>query len=202
MCRNGGRLLVRLEDFPDFEGKRKNVVIIRLVVLGFFLALVVPAPVRAGALFPPAPAVQPGSSDELAPDFGLPDLEGNSMTLSDQRGKVVLLTFWASWCPPCRQEMPSLNRLFLTLGGPDFTVLGVNIETRSAGARSFAESFELAFPILLDTENRVSELYGVFNIPQSYLIDKEGRILQRFLGYHDWMAEGSLERLRSLLRKP
>ena len=98
--------------------------------------------------------------------------------------------------------MPSLNRLFQTIGGADFTVLGVNIETRTAPAKRFAADFELIFPVLLDTTNKVAEQYGVFNIPQSFLIDKNGRLLHRYLGYIDWMTAENLEKLRSLIGKP
>ena len=171
-------------------------------LLGVFVVLAAFLYAYGGKFFPSKPVVQTGFSGEPAPAFELPDLKGNVVTLSEQRGKVVLLTFWASWCGPCREEMPSLNRLFQTIGGADFTVLGVNIETRIAPAKRFAADFELTFPVLLDTTNKVAEQYGVFNIPQSFLIDRNGRLLHRYLGYIDWMTAENLEKLRSLIGKP
>jgi peroxiredoxin len=95
-----------------------------------------------------------------------------------------------------------MNRLYLTLGSEKFTVLGVNIETSSFAARRFVEDIELAFPILLDSEKKVRGQYGIYNIPQSFLIDKEGRIARQLVGYHDWMATANLEMVKLLVRNP
>lgn len=139
-----------------------------------------------------------------APDFSLPDLNGNTVTLSEQRGKVVLMVFWATWCPPCRQEMPSINRLYQTLGGVDFTVLGINMDKRVPQVKTFASAkgYNLTFPILLDMDGQVAGLYGVYNIPQAFIIDKNGSVVQRYLGYYDWSSEQSLNKIRSLTGKP
>jgi peroxiredoxin len=178
------------------------VLVFRFIIL-VMLWLVISSPFAwAGALFQSSPSAPSSFAGEPAPDFGLPDLDGKSVTLSDLRGKVVLLTFWASWCPPCRQEMPSMNRLYLTLRGEEFTVLGVNIETNPAAARRFVDDLELAFPVLLDSATKVRNQYRIYNIPQSFLVDKNGRIVKHLVGYHDWMSEASLEMVKSLIRNP
>ena len=94
-----------------------------------------------------------------------------------------------------------MNRLYLTLRGEDFTVLGVNIETSTAAARRFIDDLGLAFPVLLDSASKVRNQYRIYNIPQSFLVDKNGRIVHHLVGYHDWMSEASLEMVKSMIRK-
>ena len=127
-----------------------------------------------------------------ARDFSLPlllpaeDATGETVTLSNLRGKVVFLNFWATWCPPCRAEMPSMESLYNRYKDRGFEMLVVNCAEGDAVVRDFREDFNLTFPIPLDRDGRVSSSYGVQAIPTTFIIDKEGRIVVRFVGSLDW----------------
>jgi len=119
---------------------------------------------------------------ELAPDFSLKDLDGNLVRLTDFRGKAVLVNFWATWCPPCRFEMPTLQRVYEKHRLHDFVVLAVDTGERSSGesmrvaARAFASAFNLTFPIVLDEGDQVANLYNLRAYPTSFFVDREGKL--------------------------
>jgi len=111
-----------------------------------------------------------------APTFTLKDLKGKQVKLEDNRGKIVFLNFWATWCPPCRKEMPSMEKLHTKFKDRDFTMLAVDLREETKKVRVFQEKFKLNFPILLDSDGRVGLRYGVRSIPTTYLIDREGYV--------------------------
>jgi peroxiredoxin len=117
-----------------------------------------------------------------APDFQLPDLDGNVVSLSGLRGSPVLLNFWASWCGPCREEMPYIQQIHEEWSGRGLVVLTVNLGENADDVREFMEEFDLTFPALLDTETSLAETYNVGGIPTTYFIDKEGIIRERKIG--------------------
>ena len=119
-----------------------------------------------------------------APDFTLTALDGTQVRLADLGGKVVLLNFWATWCPPCKAEMPDLNALHEKYGtAQDFVVLGVNVEEDTATVKQFVEQHKLAFPIVLDRDSRVTtQLFGVRPLPTTFVIDREGFIRDAWNG--------------------
>ena len=123
-----------------------------------------------------------------APDFTLEDMDGEHYVLHDYRGKVVLVNFWATWCPPCRKEMPALEALYKKLGGDSFAVLAVN--QWEDPDHVFAYTGELnvfpTFPILFDPESKISAEYGVKGLPTSFLIDTKGRLAYRAVGGRDF----------------
>lgn len=123
-----------------------------------------------------------------APDFTLEDMDGAAHQLSDYRGKVVMLNFWATWCPPCRREIPSMESIYRDLADDGFTVLAVN-EFEDAD-HVFAYTGQLSvfptFPILFDSDSKVSEAYQVKGLPTTFLIDKQGRIVYRAVGGRDF----------------
>ena len=127
-----------------------------------------------------------------ARDFSLPLLlpEGETVeetvTLSDLSGKVVFLNFWATWCPPCREEMPSMESLYSRFRNREFEMIAVNCMEGDATVREFKEDFSLSFPIPLDSDGRVTSSYGIQGIPTTFIIDKEGRIVSRLVGSIDW----------------
>ncbi|MBT3313029.1 MAG: redoxin domain-containing protein, partial [Anaerolineae bacterium] len=127
------------------------------------------------------PAPQKGF---LAPDFTLETLEGESVTLSDLRGKVVLLNFWATWCPPCRAEMPAFQEAYIDYEDKDFVIVAVNatLQDNPNDIRDFITEFGLSFPILLDAEGEANRLYQVQSLPTSFFIDKEGVISEVVIG--------------------
>ncbi|MDN5348014.1 MAG: cytochrome c biosis protein CcmG, thiol:disulfide interchange protein DsbE [Clostridia bacterium] len=115
---------------------------------------------------------------DLAPNFSLPDLQEKTVSLQNFRGKVVLLNFWATWCPYCVEEMGALEAAQRKYSDKGFTILAINVMSREtkAGIRAFVEKGGYSFPVLLDTEGRASEAYGIYSIPASYLIDGQGRV--------------------------
>lgn len=135
-----------------------------------------------------------------APDFALKDLNGKELTLEDFRGKIVFLNFWATWCPPCRAEMPSMERLYSEFKGKDFAVLAVDLRERAKRVRAFKERFKLNFPILLDSDGAIGLTYGVRSIPTTYLVDKEGYLIGGALGARDWASTEAFGLINQLLK--
>jgi peroxiredoxin len=125
----------------------------------------------------------------LAPDFTLHTLGGPNLRLQEQRGRVVMVNFWATWCTPCRQEMPQLNKLYEKYRASGFVLLGVNVDDDTRHAADVALKLGLKFPVLLDTDKTVSRLYDLNTMPSTVLIDRDGRVryLHRgyLLGYED-----------------
>jgi peroxiredoxin len=136
-----------------------------------------------------------------APDFTLSDMNGDPVTLSSLRGKVVLVNFWATWCPPCRAEKPTMERLHHAFSGQDFVILAVNTENDVAAVRDYLSKNPLSFPVLLDNEARVQSLYGVFRFPETFLIGKDGTVLERYIGARDWSSVEFLRYVSTLLKE-
>ena len=144
----------------------------------------------------------PPDMGSQAPDFQLIDLQGNWQALPDYRGKVVLLNFWATWCGPCRVEMPSMERVYQDLKDEGFAILAISSDPQgSIVTRPFVASQGLTFPILHDSDYRVSGSYGVRTLPMSFLIDRNGTLTQRVFGARDWNSAEARELLHGLLRE-
>ncbi len=121
-----------------------------------------------------------------APPFTLP-VKNGSVTLEQFRGKAVLINFWATWCPPCIQEMPSLQRLKQTMRGDKFEILAVSIDDEGwAAVDRFMEKQPLSLTVLLDIRGEVASLYGTYQLPESYLIDKNGIMVKKYIGPREW----------------
>ncbi len=136
-----------------------------------------------------------------APDFTLHSVAGTNLRLKEQRGQVVMLNFWATWCAPCRQEMPQLNRLYEKYRASGFVLLGVNVDDDTANASGVSSRLGLRFPILLDTDKKVSRLYDLSTMPSTVLIDRDGRVRYVHLGYKDGYAQAYESQIRELLRE-
>ncbi len=121
-----------------------------------------------------------------APDFSLEGLDGRPVSLKGFRGKVVFLNFWATWCVPCREEMPAMERLHREYGTRGLAMVAVNFQESKAEARAFADEFRLTFPILLDTKGAVTRSYAVRALPVTYLVDRDGKILWKAAGRRVW----------------
>ncbi|GMQ86892.1 MAG: TlpA disulfide reductase family protein [Gammaproteobacteria bacterium] len=135
-----------------------------------------------------------------ASDFYLRDLNSKLVRLSDFRGKVVLLNFWATWCPPCRKEMPSMQQLYQAYKDKGLEIVAVSVDTTSPGeVRAFVEELGLTFPVLHDRDSLVSRLYSNPGVPSSYLIDPQGKVAYRVLGEYDWFDENAINVVEKLL---
>ena len=137
--------------------------------------------------------------DAAAPPFELLDLEGRPHRLSDFAGQVVVLNFWATWCPPCVEEMPSLQRLQDLLGDDGLTVVAVSVDERYSDIPPFVTEHGLRFLVLHDLGKRVSRRYEIFQFPETWIIRRDGALASHIVGARDWAAPGSLEIFRGLL---
>jgi peroxiredoxin len=137
----------------------------------------------------------------LAPDFTLNDICGKQVTLSQFRGKIVVLNFWSIWCGPCLSEMPSLNKLYLEFKDKGLVVIGIAEDPAEKPVRSYIQEKGLAFPVLMDKERKVYFKYSLFGIPVTFLIDKKGVSVEKFIGERDWSSPQMKEKILKLLKK-
>ena len=138
-----------------------------------------------------------------APNFTFPDLNGKRVSLSDYRGMVVLVNIWATWCRPCVQEMPSMEKLYDRLRGRNFEILAVSIDSTGREAVApFMLRLNLTFPALLDPEGKIKSLYGLTGIPETFIIDKEGILIERIIGPIDWATPEVYRFFQNLIQKP
>ena len=142
-----------------------------------------------------------GDGKGPAPDFKLPVRSGQAMALSDLKGQVVLINFWASWCGPCRKEMPVLDQLYQRYKPLGFTLLGVNVEEDSTAAESWLKDTPVSFPILFDRKNSVSKLYDVTAMPSTVLVDRQGHVRYLHFGYNPGTENEYQDQIRGLVRE-
>lgn len=137
-----------------------------------------------------------GSIDAV--DFSLAQLSGGNVSLSDYAGEFVFLNFWATWCPPCREEMPSMETLHTTMQGEPFRMVAVNVREDRDTVGGFIDEFGYTYPILLDTDGRVSTNYGVRGIPTTYFIGPDGSVLGMLVGTRYWDEAGVVEGMQRI----
>jgi peroxiredoxin len=142
-----------------------------------------------------------GASSALAPSFSLPSRSGDMVSLDKLRGKVVMLNFWASWCGPCRQEMPLLDQMHKRYSSLGFTMIGVNVEANTADAEKWLQQTPVSFPVLFDKENKVSKLYDVKAMPSTVFIDRKGNVRALHRGYKPGDESEYLNQIRALLKE-
>lgn len=145
--------------------------------------------------------ISPAMAEKVpAPDFSLLDVSGKPVSLSDFKGKVVLLNFWATWCNVCVEEMEGLNKLYRDMKDNGFLVIAVSIDQSRNDVAKFVSSRRLEFPVLLDPEKEVYfDKYAVFGLPTSFLIDKKGYIRDRYIGENDWGDKKFIQKVLELL---
>lgn len=143
----------------------------------------------------------PVELDAEAPDFTLKNVAGEPVSLSDYRGQVVLLNFWATWCPPCKAEMPSMETLYRMLKDEGLVFLAVNAEPNGPEVvPAFLEKNPHSFPILLDDKGVVQKLYGVYKFPETFIIRRDGTIDDRVIGAIDWAHPEAVDYFKTLLK--
>jgi peroxiredoxin len=136
----------------------------------------------------------------VAPDFALPPLDGGApVRLAELRGRIVLVNFWATWCKPCEDEMPAMERLHRALDPEHFALLAISVDDAPDLVTAFSDRLGLSFPILLDPGRVVSTEWQTFRYPESFLIGRDGTVVERYIGPREWDAPAYVERIRRLL---
>lgn len=155
------------------------------------------------ALWRSAPIPEPLRTGASAPRFSLPELGAEQpRSLERDTGKVVLVNFWATWCKPCLDEMPAMQRLYDALPRDDFELLAISVDEGSAEVIEFRDRLALSFPILLDADRHVANQFQTFRFPESFLIGRDGRIAARYIGPKDWDSELYVKHLGDLVAVP
>lgn len=139
---------------------------------------------------------------ERPPEFSGRSVDGKPLSLAGLRGRVVLVTFWATWCPPCRQEMPGLERLHRGLTTEGLTVVGVNVREEASAIIEYADALGLTFPLIFDPQGKIQGAYGVIGLPTTFLIARDGRAVARAIGPRDWGGPQARALIRAMLMEP
>lgn len=175
----------------------------RAVLTVFAAALLVlgqaPASSQAQVNYKAVPILQPMKDLAPTPDFALATPDGKKISLKDFHGKVVLLNFWASWCTPCREEMPGMEKLYQEYKQNNFAILAVAVKDRKQDAIDFVRELKLTYAIALDPDGKVGQLYGAWGLPATYLIGPKGEGLARGWGPADWYSQPARRLIQDLL---
>lgn len=147
------------------------------------------------------PGPQVAQIGSPAPDFTVVDLKGNEWNLADLQGKVVFLHFWATWCPSCRDELPSIQRLYSELPEEQFTTLTVLYKDDPGLAKSMVKQIGATFPVTVDPNGKAAQTYGLTGVPETYIIDKQGVLREKFVGAVHWDSPQSRQVLSQYLSR-
>ncbi len=135
-----------------------------------------------------------------APDFALPDIDGKTHRLSDYRGRPVIVNFWATWCPPCRREMPSMQRAWERIQGEGIALLAVNVGEDEDTIFAFTANYPVEFPLLMDADSQVVQQWPVRGLPTTFVVGPQGRLVYRAIGGREWDDPRLLDQVRALRR--
>ena len=174
--------------------QRAHLLYAQITIAGV-LAFLLPLVASAGG------TLQPFGDEGVARDFSLVDIKGKTHTLADYRGKVVVVNFWASWCPPCIQEMPGMQRLQEKLAGRPFVILPVNVGEKKYRVWKFVKLINFTLPVPLDTRSKTFADWGAQILPTSFLLDSEGRIRYRAQGELEWDSEEVVSLIKELINE-
>lgn len=136
---------------------------------------------------------------DTAPGFRLETIDGKTVSLDAFRGKIVLVHFWASWCPPCVDEMPSLEELYRGFSKKGLVVLAVNEDDNAVDVRRFIQKYTLTLPVLVDKNQTVAHLYGTYKLPETYVLDAEGIVRMKAIGPREWTSADTRKLLEQML---
>lgn len=136
---------------------------------------------------------------DTAPDFSIVTDSGRKITLADFGGKLLVLNFWATWCPPCVEEMPSLEAFARELGGSGVVVVGISVDKSEKAYRDFLRKANVSFQTARDPAARISIDYGTFKYPETYIIDSKGKVVQKIIGPTNWTDQTTINYVKSLL---
>lgn len=176
----------------------------KIVIALLLAAALLPACSKEKQPAKSAPAAAPvtkAAEGGAAPDFTVKDLDGKDVKLSELKGSVVLVNFWATWCPPCREEIPSMMKLNRAMNGKAFRMLAISIDEggKDAVVKFFKGNRDL--PTYLDTDGKISQLYGTTGVPETFVVDKQGVIQKKIVGGMDWGSAEVAAYMDELLKK-
>lgn len=191
-----------MEDNEDRGSKKPNlgvILFIPIAVIALFIFVSLQSKTPSAVDIEPA-LTQKGPS---APNFTLQGLDGRMVSLSDYRGKVVLLNIWATWCPPCVAEIPSLDKLYKMFRDEDFELLAVSVdEGGKRDVENFMKNKNMSFPVLLDPSGGIQRLYRTSAVPESFIIRKDGTVDNKIVGAIDWASPKVFEYIEKLIEEP
>ena len=159
------------------------------------------------AVFPSGTSIQSAIAKELlhevkerpiAADFSLQDIDDNTHSLAAYKGKVVIVNFWATWCPPCRFELPAMEKAYQKLKENDVVMLGINVGEDADTIFSFTADYPVSFPLLLDRDSRVTQAYPVVGLPTTFVINPDGKIIYRAVGTREWDEQALIKKVLAL----
>ncbi|MBI5560708.1 MAG: TlpA family protein disulfide reductase [Deltaproteobacteria bacterium] len=184
-----------MEELTEKQGSGKGASLVAAVVVAVSVLAVVGFVLSQKRKFTPVVAGSP------AMDFTLPNLEGREIRLSDYRGKVVFLNFWATWCKPCEDEIPSMEALYEALKGQPFEIVAVSVDKDGPEVVSqFAKKYGITFTVLHDPKGTVKDLYKTTGVPETFIIDPNGIIAEKVWGPRDWRRKESINTILELLQ--
>ena len=177
---------------PERPRSRAVIAVVSVVILSIAFAIV----------WLQSAKYEPLTVGKEAPDFNLPNLEDKPVKLSDYRGKVVFLNFWATWCKPCREEMPSMEVLYKNFEKDGLVILAVSIDrvTTKKDIPPFVKGLSLTFPVLVDSWGQTDKRYKLMGVPETYIIDRQGILREKVIGPRDWTVLDNLKVVTDLLK--
>jgi peroxiredoxin len=140
----------------------------------------------------------PVTMGDRAPGFTLPRLPSGNLTLDEFRGQVVVLNFWATWCPPCIEETPSLEQFATEMKSQGVTVIGVSVDENAHALNRFVQHYQLSYPIARDPEAALAHRYGTYKLPETYIIGRDGHVVEKIIGATNWIDPRMITFVKSL----
>jgi peroxiredoxin len=187
----------------DIQGKEKKLIILLItspiiLILAIF-GFVFSQKMSAGQA---TQKIAPLRESAPVPNFTFPNLEGQEVSLSDFKGKVVFINIWATWCPTCVDEMASMQQLYEKFKGKDFEILSVSIDALGEQVVApFMQKYQLTFPTLLDPMGKIKKLYATTGVPESFIVDKNGNLALKIIGPQNWMAKEVVAYFENLIKQ-
>ena len=188
--RNKDTMANAINQQSAISSQKRDIAPFIFLVVGLAIASLIWKSGQTGVPKEPPKSAESQIEGTLAPDFTLPDLNGINHTLSNYKGKVVFLNIWATWCQPCKDEMPSMEKLHQRFKDKDFVMLAVSIDKDGKKAvEPFMKEYKLTFPALLDSAGTTSKLYETTGVPETFIIDKKGIVIHKVIGPRDWSVD-------------
>lgn len=166
--------------------------ILNILLLGFYLGLF------SSQTFSASGTLKPYKGNLSSPKFTLTDIQGNTRSLSDYQGNIVLLHFWATYCTPCRKEMPTMSKLMKKMEGKPFNIVTINMAEQKTDVQKFLNEVPVDFPVLLDSDGAILSQWKVFAAPANFILDKKGNIIFTLYGGIEWDSDDMIKKLTAL----